>query len=161
MAAKLKCPKCGAKNALDAPRCRLCTAVLSGGQPAGLPGGRSVFSGGSGLGARIAAAGNAPPTPAAPAAPAQPADTPMSAFGAPVDDNAFHPLGPDLAGPRGVASHEPSPASPASPATGSAAFEPFDPNALFDRPPTSGAAPSDEPAPSFEPFDPDALFRDG
>ena len=29
MAAKVKCPKCGAKNALDVPRCRVCTAMIN------------------------------------------------------------------------------------------------------------------------------------
>jgi hypothetical protein len=34
MAAKVKCPACGAKNALDAPRCRVCTAMIDVQAPA-------------------------------------------------------------------------------------------------------------------------------
>lgn len=178
MAAKLKCSKCGAKNALDAQRCRLCTAVLSGGQATGLPGGRSAFGGGSGLGARIAAAGNMPQHNPAPlpgdtawgsdqpwgADPAQPfgeqpfGEAPFgeqaSTFGdAPFGESSFgdSPFGEQATGPA------PSPTSGQE----SAGFTPFDPNALFDAPPPSSGdtTPSSAPTPDFEPFDPDALFR--
>ncbi len=84
MAAKIKCPGCGAKNDAAAHRCRICTAVINPGAerpaaaeepaaPVGIdhfdsgdiarqirPARERFSSAGSGLSARIAAAGESP-----------------------------------------------------------------------------------------------------
>lgn len=176
MAAKVKCPGCGAKNAHDARRCRICTAVINADIPEGGPvveaptdgpqttfdagqidrqlgGGRSSFGGASGLGARIAAAGNSPTMPEPPMPPA---------FGQGSTFGEQAPTGPaTAAGPEPWSTDTswstPTPATPDLPTD----VEPFDPNALFDTAPPGGdGSPPPAGPQEFEPFDPDALFRD-
>jgi hypothetical protein len=143
MAAKVKCPGCGAKNDTSARRCRVCTTIINfdapepGSEPleAAVSGpsedhfnmnvindqlrpAKARFGsrgGGGGLAARIAAAsGAAPPTSAAPAGPAGPAGIPRV---------PLHPIGPATPDPR------PGPTASAPPIDYDE--DVFDPNALF------------------------------
>lgn len=187
MAAKVRCPGCGAKNALDARRCRVCIVLMNPDAPPGdefrdesgagapstdfdaselqrqldrQPGpanGRGIFTGPSGLAARIAANGKFPPLPHAPLPPkhlAPPIDvSPSIDLDPPIDLDPAPQLPPlpsrrartddgphlTLAEGRPDSVSEPDPAYATS-AGGS----------------LSAAAATD----GYEPFDPDALFRD-
>ena len=117
MAAKMTCPGCGAKNAGDSHRCRICTAVLNPGAPEG-----------------AAAAPDPPPAPLAA----------LDHFDADEINRQMQPtrtrfgsggggLSARIAAVHGDgAAVEPSAAGPApAPAPAYDADEPFDPDALF------------------------------
>jgi len=136
MAAKIRCPGCGAKNEVAAYRCRICTAMINPGAapapaeeppaPVGIdhfdagdiarqvrPARERFTSTDSGLSARLAAAGGAEPESPAVEAPASTGPDPV-----------FADPGPEFTPPM-----RPRSASPTSPIEYEA--EKFDPDALF------------------------------
>lgn len=66
MAKKVRCPQCGAKNAADARRCRVCTTIINADVPAAQHG-QGIGQGALGVEAPSAAEPAAPPD--APVAP--------------------------------------------------------------------------------------------
>lgn len=189
MAAKIKCPSCGAKNAADSRRCRVCTVIINmdipepGSEPVeAMPSApmdesfditaierdrqptKAKFGSGGGLSARLAAAngGAVPPPTFGSAAGAPDAAGPASA-GPPLAPMS----GPGVAdtfdsGTAGISFDAPAPAPPPLPPIGPTASESFDAGISFDAPAPQAHAPSPPPPPlpESEKFDPDALFRD-
>jgi hypothetical protein len=151
MAKKAACPQCGARNDLDARRCRVCANLLNADipeaphKPKGLPDSvqRQIESE-LGLSGEIPApsfsAAPPPPPPPPPPVPPLPSDGPVAAPPPPPPSAGGHP--PPPAGSPGVFAADDPYATPGQPA--SAAAEP---------PPLYEVA-------DDEPFDPDALFRD-
>ena len=134
MAAKTKCPACGAKNPVEKYRCRLCTAVINPGAaapveeapptPVGVdhfdageinrqlqPVRERISSGNGALSARLAAARGPSTEPAGDVA----------------------PIGPDLTFEPAYADPLPPPATTSTPTAAPIDYddEPFDPDALF------------------------------